>query len=308
MSTVEVCLVRHAQSVSNASGVWQGQGDSPLSEEGRSQVDALRAALRHERYDVVISSDLSRAADTAAALGTEVEHDPAWREIDVGAWEGLTMVEVAERFPEQITALKARRTFAIGGGESWPEVFERADASLAAIRRRLAPGGRAIVFTHGGIIAALLSGLLGARERFPWPLGRMRNTARTTLRFGNGRTELVAHNDDSHLPLARRQGYEPRPDQVVVRLTCQDEGTNPPTATTDFNYAIKAARKAGAGGVVSVSATPRHIADLVQELTGASSNKFRFLEPETGRSSELLISPGHRMLLDYGLPGFRSEK
>jgi broad specificity phosphatase PhoE len=309
MSMVEICLVRHAQSVSNAGGVWQGQGNSPLSDEGRRQVEALRRALEQEHFHLAVSSDLSRAADTAKALGAEVEHDAGWREIDVGAWEGLTMPEVAQRFPEQIEALKARRTFAIGGGESWPEVFERADASLAAVRRRLPGGAKAVVFTHGGIIAALLSGLLGARERFPWPLGRMRNSARTTLRFWDDRVELVAHNDDSHLPAELRQKYEPRHDQVLLRLRSgagNEAGAS--TASTDFNYAIKSARKTGAGGVVSVSGAPQQIAALVQEVAGASPNEFRFLEPEAGHSSELLISPSHRMLLDYGLPGFRSAK
>jgi probable phosphoglycerate mutase len=268
MSTLEVCLVRHGQSVSNAAGVWQGQGDSPLNELGRTQVEGLRRALREQRYDLVLSSDLSRAADTAKASGVEVEHDRAWREIHVGDWEGLTMEQVVERFPEQIEALKARQSFAIGGGESWPEVFERADASLAKLRQRLPRGGRAIVFTHGGIIAALLSGLLGVRNRFPWPLGRMRNTGRTTLRFSGERVELVSHNDDTHIPA------EP----------------------------IKSARKTGAGGAVSVSGTSHQIANLAQQTADASVNEFQFVAPEEGRSSELLISESHRMLLDYGLP------
>jgi probable phosphoglycerate mutase len=303
MSTLEVCLVRHGQSVSNAAGVWQGQGDSPLNEFGRAQVEGLSSALRGQRYDLVLSSDLSRAADTATASGVQVEHDRAWREIHVGDWEGLTMEEVVERFPEQIEALKARKTFAIGGGESWPEVFQRADASLAALRERLPDGGRAIVFTHGGIIAAVLSGLLGVRDRFPWPLGRMRNTGRTTLRFSGDQVELVSHNDDTHIPTGLRQTYEARPDQVVVRLTSvSGDSELPDTGTADFNSAIKYARKTGAGGAVSVSGTSHQIADLAQRTAGASVNEFRFVEPVEGRSSQLLISESHRMLLDYGLP------
>ena len=303
MSTLEVCLVRHGQSVSNAAGVWQGQGDSPLSEIGRTQVEGLGLALAGEHYDLVLSSDLSRAADTAKASGVEVEHDRAWREIHVGDWEGLTMEQVVERFPEQIEALKARQTFAIGGGESWPEVFQRADASLAALRSRMPDGGRAIVFTHGGIIAALLSGLLGVRDQFPWPLGRMRNTGRTTLRFSENQVELVSHNDDTHIPDGLRQKYEPRPDQVLVRMTSiAGDGEPANTGTTDFNSAIKTARKTGAGGAVSVSGTSQQIAHLAQETAGASVNEFRFVEPLEGRSSELLISESHQMLLDYGLP------
>ena len=303
MSTFEVCLVRHGQSVSNAEGVWQGQGDSPLSDLGRTQVGALGAALLGQRYDMVLSSDLSRAAETAKAAGVEVEHDRAWREIDVGDWEGLTMEQVVERFPEQIAALKDRRTFAMGGGESWPQVFQRADASLLALRQRMPDGGRAIVFTHGGIIAALLSGLLGVRHQFPWPLGRMRNTGRTTLRFSDGQVELVAHNDDSHVPLDLQQVYEPRPDQVVVHLTSMSgDNTTGSTGTADFNSEIKSARNAGAGGVVSVSGTSHQIAELAQATSGASTREFRFLAPPEGRSSRLLISESHQMLLDYGLP------
>ncbi|MGB3050679.1 MAG: histidine phosphatase family protein [Polyangiales bacterium] len=303
MRTLEVCLVRHGQSVSNAEGVWQGQGDSPLSDLGRTQVGTLRAALLGQRYDLVLSSDLSRAAETAKAAGVEVEHDPAWREIHVGDWEGLTMEQVVERFPEQIAALKARRTFAIGGGESWPEVFQRADACLTALRQRMPEGGRAIVFTHGGIIAALLSGLLGVRDRFPWPLGRMRNTGHTTLRFAGDQVELVAHNDDSHLPVDLRQAYEPRPDQVVVHLTSvSGDNTIGGTGTADFNSEIKSARNAGAGGVVSVSGTSHQIAELAQMNSGASTREFRFVEPPEGYSSRLLISESYQMLLDYGLP------
>ena len=306
MSAVEVCFVRHGQSVANAEGVWQGQGDSPLSNAGRVQVEGLATAIGKERYDLVMSSDLSRAADTAKASGAAIEYDRAWREIHVGDWEGLTMEQVAERFPEQIEALKARRTFAIGGGESWPEVFERADEALAGLRARLPEGGRAIVFTHGGIIAAILAGLLGVRDRFPWPLGRMRNTGRTTVRFAARGVELVAHNDDSHVPSQIRQVYEPRHDQVVVRMTSvsRDEAHGNPD-TTDFNYAIKSARNAGAGGVVSVSGTSQQIADLAQETSGASPNEFRFVAPLEGRATRLLISTGHRMLLDYGLPSMQ---
>ena len=303
MSVLEVCLVRHGQSVSNANGVWQGQGDSPLSDDGQTQVDELGRTLAKEQYDLVLSSDLSRAADTAKAAGAQVEHDRSWREIHVGDWEGLTMEQVVERFPEQIAALKDRRTFAIGGGESWPEVFQRADTALGALRRRLPDGGRAIVFTHGGIIAALLSGLLGVRQAFPWPLGRMRNTGRTTLRFLGDGVELVAHNDDSHVPAALRQTYEPRPDQVVVHLTSvSGDNMAGVTEAADFNSAIKSARNAGAGGVMSVSGTSQEIAELAQETAGASPREFRFAEPPEGRSSKLLISKSHRMLLDYGLP------
>ena len=302
MSTLEVCLVRHAQSVSNAKGVWQGHGDSPLSDLGRTQTDALRRALAEEEYDLVVSSDLSRAADTAQSAGRPLELDPAWREIDVGDWEGMTMEEVVEQFPEQIAALKERRAFAVGGAESWPEVFARADGALRALRGRRPEGGRAIVFTHGGIIAAILAGLVGARGRWPWPLGRMRNTGRSTLRFSGNRVELVGHNDDSHVPDHQRKTYQPRSDQTVLKLISSDRANqtgNP--ARLDFNSAIKVARVKGAGGVMSVEGSGREIAELVQASANPSSQDFRFVDPIAGSTTDLLISESHQMLLDYGV-------
>lgn len=303
MSTVEVCLVRHAQSESNAAGVWQGQGDSPLSALGRSQVEALARHLSAQGFDLAISSDLQRAADTSGALGVDVERDPAWREIDVGDWEGLSMEQVMERFPEQIESLRDRKPFPIGGGESWPEVFARADAAFDDIRRRLPNGGRAIVFTHGGIIGSILAGLLGVRDCFPWPLGRMRNTGRTTVRLEGTRIELVSHNDDSHLAPALRQPFSPRSDQVVVRLRATSGPSD--TGTADFNSAIRSARKRGAGGVVSVPGTPAEVAALAQATSTRVSSEFRFLEPQEGHSSELLVSRDHEMLLDYAVPSYQ---
>lgn len=302
MSTLEVCLVRHAESVSNAGGVWQGHGDSPLSDRGQTQADALKRALADEKYDLVVSSDLSRAADTAQSASGPLELDRTWREIDVGDWEGMTMEQVVEQFPEQIAALKERRTFAVGGGESWPEVFARADEALRALRERMPEGGRVIVFTHGGIIAAILAGLIGARSRWPWPLGRMRNTGRSTLRFTGDRVELVGHNDDSHVPEHHRKTYQPRSDQVVLKLISSD-GANPTgnTAGMDFNSAIKIARAKGAGGVMSVFGSGREIAELARTSANPSTKDFHFVEPVAGSATDLLISERHHMLLDYGV-------
>jgi hypothetical protein len=134
----------------------------------------------------------------------------------------------------------------------------------------------------------------------------MRNTGRTTLRLSGSGAELVAHNDDSHLSPELRQAYEPRPDQVLVRMTAVETQTEAvSTATADFTSAIKSARKKGAGGVVSVSGTSRDIAELAQTTSGASAHDFRFVAPLAGRSAELLISQRHRMLLDYGRPSFQ---
>lgn len=304
MTAVEICLVRHGESVSNASGVWQGQGDSPLSDRGRAQAEALARALEGSHFDRVLSSDLRRASGTAGALGRPVQTDPRWRELDVGAWEGLTMEQVAERFPEQIVAMRERRPVAIGGGESWPEGFARVDAAMEDLRASLPDGGRAIVFAHGGIIAGFVAGLMGARERFPWPLGRIRNTAWTLLRFDDRGVELAVHNDDTHLDPELRSRQEPRPDQHVICLTAEErESVEGDLVALQRAMGPRAQQQAGT--VVPVTLPSSDIAKLAWELTRPSEPGFRFGVPGRRQMTSVLVSKRHRMVLDHGIGGFQ---
>lgn len=101
-------LVRHGESVWNAVKRWQGQADSPLSENGRQQALAVAGRLAVEepppRFAALWSSDLDRARETAAVLAdaigiAEIRLDPRLREAEAGPWEGLTPVEIERVWP-----------------------------------------------------------------------------------------------------------------------------------------------------------------------------------------------------------------
>lgn len=226
---VEITLVRHAESESNVTGRWQGQGDSQLSDEGQSQARALAARLAGDRFDLVVCSDLSRCCDTAAAIGLPTEKACAWREIDVGRWEGLTRPEVAARFPEEVAGLaEGALDVKIGGGESWLELYARVDEAFASLRARLEPGQRALVVTHGGVIHGLMSGLLGLRDTRPRPIGRISNTALTTVRVDPEGVTVVRYNDSGHLgPLGQWVSERVTAEDTVVTLVAHDEGAAP---------------------------------------------------------------------------------
>ncbi|MBX3248849.1 MAG: histidine phosphatase family protein [Myxococcales bacterium] len=278
---VEITLVRHGQSESNVTGRWQGQGDSALSEHGREQAFSLAARLVREgaAFDRWLSSDLQRAHDTglasAARLGATLEVDPTWREIDVGAWEGLTNAEVEARFPEELAAISKGEQVPVGGGESWADLAARAHRAFEALRGSMRPGERAVVFTHGGVIAALLTTLLGVRRR-PRALGNVTNTGVTTIRFEANAPLLVRFNDHLHLGGPRGWSEERREGGAALISVLTDElhgYTQPPIAydadeLDDDPFGHLASSHAGER--VALRATPERATAWVSAALGPS--------------------------------------
>lgn len=154
-----ILIARHGESDWNVARRWQGHADRPLTERGREQARALAERLRHVELDAVYSSDLRRAADTAAAVSPEVIEVPELREVDVGSWSGLTRAEAEERFPEGVA--RWREGFpGWDDGETYEEMTERVVGAVFAIARAH-EGGRVLVVSHGGPIRALHAAALG---------------------------------------------------------------------------------------------------------------------------------------------------
>ncbi len=201
---MEITIVRHGQSESNRSGLWQGQGDSPLSAEGRIQAGALAYRLEGRSYDLVVSSDLQRAADTAGLLGLDAEIDPAWRELHIGSWEGRSREDVMADDGEALAAVRAGEDVRLGGGESLREFDERVGAAFDKLQARLGPDDRALVVAHGGVIASLTRNVLGQARNLWTGFGPLENTSLTRFRVYSSGPMLISYNDATHLgPLNR---------------------------------------------------------------------------------------------------------
>lgn len=130
----------------------QGIADPPLSAAGRAQVAAMRPLVVGLLSDVVVSSDLRRARETAELLGhPDAPADARWREASLGEWAGRLVDEVVAE--DEATYLGwLEGTAAPPGGEA----FEDTCARIGALVRELTTTGarQALVVTHGGPIRA----------------------------------------------------------------------------------------------------------------------------------------------------------
>jgi glucosyl-3-phosphoglycerate phosphatase len=161
---------RHGETDYNATGRWQGQLDAPLSDRGREQAAAAAKSLA--TYDVsrIVSSDLSRAADTAQALADEtaltVAFDPRFREIDVGNWAGLTTPEIRATQRDLLDRIDAGEDARRGEtGETVGEVTDRVVAGARELIDELRPGDTAAIATHGFAARILCAALAGVPQQ-----------------------------------------------------------------------------------------------------------------------------------------------
>jgi glucosyl-3-phosphoglycerate phosphatase len=188
---------RHGRTEWNATGRFQGQLDPPLDDEGRAQAARtaphLAAALDGTEA-VLVSSDLQRAADTAAALapllGVQLRLDERLREHGLGCWEGLTRDEVAERLPDQYADWQAGRPVPGRGGEAQADVAARALAAVAD----LPPAATAVLVTHGGTAGRLVEALLGLGPEHRRVFGPLGNCHWSELSFQASGWRLMRHN------------------------------------------------------------------------------------------------------------------
>ncbi|GAB3554517.1 histidine phosphatase family protein [Arthrobacter tumbae] len=157
---------RHGRTEWNARGLFQGQEDIALDDLGRQQAAQAAHELKHLAPSLIVSSDLERARDTAAALsvatGVSVGTDARFRETYAGKWQGLAFADIGERFPEDQQAWhEGDPHVAAGGGESRSDVGGRMKAGTLDAVDQLAPGQTLVVVSHGGAIRAGVAALMG---------------------------------------------------------------------------------------------------------------------------------------------------
>jgi broad specificity phosphatase PhoE len=205
-----VALVRHGQASFGAEDYDQ------LSELGRRQSTVVGAELsrRGLRQPVAASGTLRRQRDTAAlalrAAGLDVEArvDPRWDEYDHMALLAR-YVRPGDAAPptssREVQGLldDALHAWVRDDDGTWPQFAHGATAALAELVETVPAGRDAVVFTSGGIVAALCAGLLGLGPDGVVALNRVTvNGAITTLVAGSSGTNLLSFNEHAHVDRA----------------------------------------------------------------------------------------------------------
>ncbi|MBI2327779.1 histidine phosphatase family protein [Candidatus Curtissbacteria bacterium] len=197
---ITLILARHGETDWNRDGRLAGLTDKPvLTKKGKKQAEALAKKLQDLAVDVVYSSRLKRAAQTAQiiakTLDKKIIYSKYLNERSWGIYEGKDKESVFKKLDQM--DVKRRFDYKPIGGESWRE-FEK---KLLKFFKRLIgknEGQTVLVITHGGTIRALFHILKNVNREKSLDL-KFHNTSLTTLKMVDGRVEEELINDISHL-------------------------------------------------------------------------------------------------------------
>ena len=173
--SASLVLVRHGETEGQSSIRYHGRTDVALSELGRAQMRAVRAAIERLwgslEFERVFSSPLARATEGARLIAgdwKDVSIVEEFAEVHFGRFEGLTAEEIRERYPEDFAEWNVDRlaaTYAYPGGESRAAFAERVSRGIDQMfeiwRLSERSPSRALLVAHRGVIRTIVQRLTG---------------------------------------------------------------------------------------------------------------------------------------------------
>lgn len=176
MSKIELYVFRHGETDWNRERRMQGHTDIPLNENGRTQAQALAEKLRQLNPQVILSSDLSRAVETAEIANTHlripIHQSEDLRECRMGTIEGMLKEDLLTNFGhaswDRWTSTKEEdQDFSFENGESKREHLMRMKKYIEEFLHTNTHFERIAVSTHGGSLYRLLQHCEGSPEGQP---------------------------------------------------------------------------------------------------------------------------------------------
>jgi alpha-ribazole phosphatase len=196
---MRLLLVRHGETEYNQQWRFQGRTDLGLNRVGLQQAEGLRQRLSREKIDLIYSSNLKRAAETAEIIargrGLRVEFRENLAELGFGKFEGMTHAEIVERYPDW---QPGDFDFTAYGGESLEQLARRIRAFEDELRSDNPADANILIIAHSGSLRVLLCRLLGMDIENWWRF-HLAPASLTVIEDFRGEPVLTLLNDVSHL-------------------------------------------------------------------------------------------------------------
>ncbi|HEY8361392.1 MAG TPA: histidine phosphatase family protein [Tissierellaceae bacterium] len=198
----KIYLIRHGQSEWNLLYKIQGQKDAPLTDLGKEQARKLGERLVGEKIDIIYSSDLSRALETARIISSIVNKPVVatneFREINFGPWEGLTLKEIRNKFKEEYSIwMSSPEKFRLEGAETLEALKRRVMSYVNKIIKENKDKNIAIV-SHNATLKVIILSLLNIGLSY-YKNFSLNNVSLSIIECRDYNNVLTLFNDTSHL-------------------------------------------------------------------------------------------------------------
>ncbi len=206
MKKTKILIIRHGQSLSNLNKQYIGHMDLGLSDEGLRQAQYAADYHKNTPIDVIYSSDLKRAHDTAVPHsiihGLPINDDVELRELRLGKWEGMKIVDIRAEYGDEFDIEWKIKfgSFRIPGGEVVYEGGLRFYNAVLRIARENV--GKTILITaHAAVLRAFWGIVLGI---MPEEIGKVvefpTNASTSTLEFDGEKLIPIEYSFDEYIP------------------------------------------------------------------------------------------------------------
>ncbi len=196
---MKVYLIRHGETDQNKVKCLQGRTDIELNEYGRELAYKTAEGLKHIDFDMIFTSPLKRARETAEIIKGErnipVIVEERIQEISFGAYEGLCYGKEHYSIPDKDFMNffdKPEYYVTPPGGESFGEVLARTGAFLQELKERAEYQDKTILLsTHGCALKAVLANAQSTELSQFWGAGVHKNCAVSLLEIRDGKIEIL---------------------------------------------------------------------------------------------------------------------
>ena len=197
-----IYLVRHGTTDWNKEEIFRGRAECKLNETGKAEAKALALYFEEVPIEGVYSSPLSRAMETARptaeSKGREVVPDPAFTDLDFGAWQGLPLKEAQEKYPDLYRLWREQPgAVSFPRGENLAQVRNRTWEGLNRLAEEN-PKRTILIVTHRVVTKVLICAALRLDDSHFWQV-KQDSTAINCFEYSRGIFNIAQINDTCHL-------------------------------------------------------------------------------------------------------------